>query len=196
MSPLKTATKSDLTRQRILDAAAKTFRERGYAAASLRDIATAAGMQAASLYYHFDSKDQLAEEIMTVGVDGSYAAVKTAVAALAKTASPLDQLEAAFAAHLTYLLNQSDYAVAMLRMLHQTPKPIRERILKRQRAFGRLFDRLLKRAQSDGLMKPGLDLSSMRMLIFGAMNWTPEWYATPGLTPSELATQLRRMIER
>ena len=51
--------KADLTRQRILDAAAHTFLEKGYAATRLSDIATAAGMQAGSIYYHFDSKEQI-----------------------------------------------------------------------------------------------------------------------------------------
>ena len=196
MQEQKKAKKSDVTRLRILDAAAKTFREVGYSAASLRDIASATDMQAASLYYHFESKDQLAEEIMKEGVDGSYKAVKNAVATLPEGANPLDKLEVGFEAHLTYLLNQSDYAVAMLRMLHQTPAPIRERTQKRQRAFGRFFGDLLEAAQTQNLVAPEADLSALRMFLFGAMNWTPEWYTESGLAPSELAAQLRLMIER
>ena len=196
MSGQKHATKSELTRQRILDAAATTFRESGYSAASIRDIAEAAGMQAASIYYHFENKDQLAEEVMKRGVDGSYAAVRNAVGVLSKRANPLDQLEVAFTAHLTFLLDQSDYAVAMLRMLHQTPPAIRARVLQRQRTFGRFFGDLLEAAQSQSLIDPKSDLSALRMLLFGAMNWTPEWHSETGLSPSQIAAQLRRLIGR
>ena len=196
MSGQTHATKSELTRQRILDAAAKTFRESGYSAASLRDIAEAAEMQAASIYYHFENKDQLAEEVMKRGVDGSYAAVRDAVGLLSKGANPLDQLEVAFTAHLTFLLDQSDYAVAMLRMLHQTPPAIRARVLQRQRRFGRFFGDLLEAAQSQSLIDPKSDLSALRMLLFGAMNWTPEWHSGTGLSPSQIAAQLRRLIGR
>jgi len=44
-------------RDRILDVA--LFQERGYTAVAMRDIAEAAGMRTASLYYHFPSKEEL-----------------------------------------------------------------------------------------------------------------------------------------
>ena len=196
MNTLTHPSKSAQTRSRILDAAAKLFREVGYTAASLREIAKLADMQAGSLYYHFDSKEELAEAVMAVGVDGSEAAVRLAVSALPDSADVLDQLEAGFAAHLTFLLDRSDYAVAMLRMLHQTPNHIRERTLQRQRHFGRLFSELFEQAQLEGAINPALDLSAIRMLLFGAMNWTPEWYSSQGLNASELASQLRRLLEQ
>ncbi|WP_417612667.1 TetR/AcrR family transcriptional regulator [Parasphingorhabdus sp.] len=195
MSTVTSPSKSAQTRTRILDAAASLFRQVGYGAASLRDIAQKADMQAGSLYYHFDSKDELAEAVMLAGVEGSDAAVRGAVAALSPDASVLDRLEAAFEAHLTFLLSRSDYAVAMLRMLHQTPNSIQQRTLERQRDFGRFFGELFEMAKKEGVIKPALDLSALRMLIFGAMNWAPEWYSDSGLTPSDLAAQLRLLIE-
>jgi AcrR family transcriptional regulator len=44
------------SRDRILDAALELFATHGYAGASMRQIAAAVGMQAASLYNHFDGK--------------------------------------------------------------------------------------------------------------------------------------------
>src|SRR5947209_17027405 len=49
------------TRRQILDQAARLLRTNGYASTSLRDIAAATGMKAGSLYYHFASKEALAE---------------------------------------------------------------------------------------------------------------------------------------
>lgn len=46
-------------RDRILDVAEALFQERGYTAVAMRDIAKAAQMRTASLYYHFPSKEQL-----------------------------------------------------------------------------------------------------------------------------------------
>src|ERR1700734_54601 len=51
--------KSEATRKRILDAALKIFRERGFNAATMREIAAAAGMSLGAAYYYFDSKDSL-----------------------------------------------------------------------------------------------------------------------------------------
>jgi AcrR family transcriptional regulator len=47
------------SRQRIIDAARAVFAERGFDVATNREIADAAGMTAAALYYHFDSKGEL-----------------------------------------------------------------------------------------------------------------------------------------
>jgi AcrR family transcriptional regulator len=51
------------TRQRILVAAVELFSERGYAGTSISDIARALGMTKASLYYHFESKQQILEAV-------------------------------------------------------------------------------------------------------------------------------------
>lgn len=51
--------KSEATRQRILNAALGVFRERGFEAATMREIASAAGVAVGAAYYYFDSKDAL-----------------------------------------------------------------------------------------------------------------------------------------
>src|SRR6185312_1309491 len=51
--------RGDETRERIIDAAVKLFGERGFAAASTRDIATAAGVNAPALQYYFENKEGL-----------------------------------------------------------------------------------------------------------------------------------------
>jgi AcrR family transcriptional regulator len=52
-------TKSEQTRTRILTAALNVFRERGFEAATMREIATEAEMAVGAAYYYFDSKDAL-----------------------------------------------------------------------------------------------------------------------------------------
>ncbi|GGS45620.1 TetR family transcriptional regulator [Planobispora rosea] len=52
------------TRDRILDAARQLFAERGYAATSLADIASAVGVTKTAVAYHFHPKDRLAAELI------------------------------------------------------------------------------------------------------------------------------------
>ncbi len=59
-SPTKAPlTKSEETRARILEAALRLFREKGFDATTMRDIAAEAGMSLGSAYYYFDAKDAL-----------------------------------------------------------------------------------------------------------------------------------------
>jgi AcrR family transcriptional regulator len=53
------------TRRRILDAATELFNQRGYAGTSIRDIAERLGMTKGALYYHFASKDDLLQAMVT-----------------------------------------------------------------------------------------------------------------------------------
>ena len=59
MAEAAVSTKGERTRGRILDAAERLFAERGYEAASLRDIAAAAGVAQPGLYNYFDGKQAL-----------------------------------------------------------------------------------------------------------------------------------------
>ena len=190
----KSASKSTRTRQRVLAAAARVFREQGYAAASLRQIADAADMQAGSLYYHFDSKDELAEAVMDRGVTEALKRAKESVALLPADADAIDAIQAAFTGHLTYLLEEADFAVATLRMMQQTPEAVRVRHLRKQRTTGRFFGELFEQAQNQGLIDPSFNLSAMRMLLLGALNWSPEWFNARGLSAEELVQQLGELM--
>jgi AcrR family transcriptional regulator len=52
------------TRQTILSAAAKVFEERGYQASTISEILNAAGVTKGALYFHFPSKDHLAQGVL------------------------------------------------------------------------------------------------------------------------------------
>jgi AcrR family transcriptional regulator len=80
------------THARILDVASRQFRERGYSATSLKEIAAEVGVTKAALYYHFDSKTAILralvepmfaaiEEVLTQGVDCSTARMRRAFVA-------------------------------------------------------------------------------------------------------------------
>lgn len=51
--------KGDATRGRILDAALELFRDRGFDATTMREIAETAGVATGAAYYYFDSKDAI-----------------------------------------------------------------------------------------------------------------------------------------
>ena len=54
-----TPSKSDLTKARILETALRLFREKGFDATTMRDIASACDMAVGSAYHHFESKEAI-----------------------------------------------------------------------------------------------------------------------------------------
>lgn len=76
--------KSDETRRRILESALATFRERGFEAATMREVATAAGVAVGAAYYYFPAKDAIvlafyeaAQQQMRPTLEGVLAASKS-----------------------------------------------------------------------------------------------------------------------
>ena len=78
-------------RQALLSAAARLFRLQGFDGTSTRDIATAAGMQSGSPFYHFKSKDALLYAVMEAGM---HSAISRQVQAIDGALPPADAREA------------------------------------------------------------------------------------------------------
>ena len=168
--------KSERTRQRILDAAARTFRDKGFAGTTLNDIAVAAQLRAGSIYYHFDSKERLLEEVLDIGIARVSAAVKRSIAALPPDTSPTDRIRTGIEAHLRSLLYHGEYTSASFRIFGQAPRDVQSRVLSRRRAYADCWRDLLRQARAAGEVRAERDLGLARMLLFGALNWSVEWY--------------------
>lgn len=76
--------RSELTRQKIINAAVDLFSEHGYPATGLGDIIARAEMTKGAFYYHFDSKESLAEAIISDGGTAMLGAFR----AIAESSSP------------------------------------------------------------------------------------------------------------
>jgi TetR/AcrR family transcriptional regulator, cholesterol catabolism regulator len=187
--------KSERTRQRILDAAADVLAERGYGETRLSDIAERVGMQAGSLYYHFASRDELVAEILRIGIERSWDLVATAVGRLPSSATPIERLEAAIRAHTRSIVGQSSYASAHARTYGQVPTELAREHRKAMRAYGDYWHDLFGASQQAGEIDGDVDLFVTRMLAFGAMNWTSEWFRTADPEAVErLADQAVRLV--
>lgn len=186
--------KSSRTRRRLLDAAARLFKERGYAGTRQEDIADAAAIKAASVYYHFSSKEELMGEVLDQGIARCFDAVTAAVDALGPEAGLRARLRAAVAAHLDMLLRHGDYTAANIRSFGQVPEPIRRRHWPLREAYGDYWRGLLESGQRSGELKKDADLSLLRMLLLGSLNWAIEWYDPRRKTADEIAVTVVEMF--
>ncbi|MFO8075652.1 MAG: TetR/AcrR family transcriptional regulator [Egibacteraceae bacterium] len=86
-----TATPADATARALLDAALRVFVEQGVRSARMEDVAAAAGVSRATLYYHFRSREALLEALVLDGVDGLAGAVTGTI----DDGAPVEQVVAA-----------------------------------------------------------------------------------------------------
>lgn len=168
--------KAEDTRQRVLDVAARQFRDRGYAGVSLRDIADEAGLKAGSLYYHFRSKDEIVATVLDIGIALVHEAVEQAVAALPQGASPERLLTTAIRQHLQAFLAYSDYTSANVRIFGQLPPEVRRANLPARQRYEALWDAIIDRARAAGTVRNSVDTATFRLFLLGAMNASLEWF--------------------
>jgi len=183
----KTKSKVNKTKENILDAAAVLFSQRGYNGTALRDIANALDMKAGSLYYHFESKEQMVLEILTLGMKNIISTVINRVEALPENASSRDVLVAAAKGHLAALLEKGDYTSTSIRNYAQMPEPVQKKGHVLREKYEKMWRTWLLKAQQEGDIKESVDLKILRLSLLGAMNRTLAWYKEGGLSVDEIA---------
>jgi AcrR family transcriptional regulator len=188
-------TKSERTRERIVDATAKVLNARGYSGTRLSDIADIAEVQAPAIYYYFSSREELVEEAVSVGLERTIFLMRETLDAVPPTATPLERIRAAVAAHLNTLLTHSDHAAAAMRTLQQLPQDIRDRQLAAHRSYLEVWRGLLEDARAAGEMDPALDLRAALMIVLGALNWTVEWWDPGEGSLEPVITTAQTLIE-
>ncbi len=85
----------------LLGVAGRLFRERGFAATTVREIAAAAGLLPGSLHYRFATKEELLLALMERGMRRTIAQVR---AAMARERDPLERIRGAMRPQLKLLI--------------------------------------------------------------------------------------------
>mgnify|MGYP000604341506 FL=1 len=182
------------TRERILLEAARLFRHRGYAATTLREVADASGIKAGSIYYHFESKEQILGEVLDKGIQVVADAVHARVDALPATATARERVAAAIEGHLWGLLHHGDFTSANIRIYGQVPTAAKNRHRAVRRAYADYWDRLLEDALKRGELRPDSSTTMIRLFVIGALNWTVEWYNPQKGSFQDFVTQVNDIV--
>jgi AcrR family transcriptional regulator len=164
-------TRFDRRLARILVHAASVFCDKGYAAASMRDLSRASGVSLSGLYYYFESKEEL---LYLIQKHTFRTIVDRLRPRLDEVADPAERIRMFILNHLEYFLaNQK----AMKVLSHEDDalkNGFGSEIAALKREYYRICIELLdsyKRAR-------GLEFSSRTavLTLFGMMNWIYTWY--------------------
>ncbi|MDV8070906.1 TetR/AcrR family transcriptional regulator [Rhodococcus sp. IEGM 1366] len=189
-------TKAARTRVRIMDATARVLGRRGFARTPLSEIAKEAGLQAAAIYYHFTSREELIETVIREGTVQVNNHVRHELAGLPARTDPLDKIAVAVSAHLQVALGLSDYIIAAVRNSRQLPDYMRDSIRVNEEEYAALWRDLIDEAHQAGRIRSDADPYLSRMLVFGALNWAVEWWRPENLTAETVIETAQTIVRR
>ena len=173
------------TRRRILEVGLHLFATRGFAATSVRDLATVLELQPSALYAHFRSKDHILAELARYGYEAHEAAIRSAVDAAA--ADPVARMRAFVRAHSLVHAAYPHLAVVVNEELQGLPEELARPALAIRQTSTALLLRLIEDGIAAGVFVPTNVMVAAAAI--GAMGLrVPYWFtAGESLDAPELA---------
>lgn len=181
-------TKGAQAKARIISEAETLFNQQGFDGASMRDIASAAEMQPASVYYHFESKEEL---LWAVWEKGGVELLERVKSAIADKTEPWERMETACIAHTTGLLDwrRANQALFVMPPWHY-PESIKARVIALRDEYEAIFIGLI----DDVPLRKGVDRRYLRLSLIGALSWSLFWFKKERDTPSAIAKQILSLL--
>jgi len=161
-------TKGELTRQRIVEAAAQIFNRHGYEGSSLNALMEATGLKKGGIYRHFASKEELAAEAFDYTWDAVW---KTRLFHVDDKASGMEKLKHLIA---NFIERRSPVAggcpVLNTAVDADDGNPVlRARVAKALRSWTRRLETYMEEAKSEGDAKPDADPRAVATLIVASL---------------------------
>ncbi len=162
--------------------ASHVFRRKGFAAATTREIAAAAGMLPGSLHYRYASKEDLLLALMERGITRATTTVRRAIS---QESDPIERLRAGLRAHLRLLLHEDEAIYVLLYEGRALSGDARAEMVRLRDRYDALWDGMLHAAAGTGRLRAGVNLRLLRLLLLGAVNWTAQWFSPHGAFSSD-----------
>jgi AcrR family transcriptional regulator len=172
-------------RRAIEDAASSLFRERGYAATSVRDIAEALAIRGPSLYAHVTSKEDVLWSIVDRAAHRFEDAAATAEAATGD--DPSARLAALVRAHVDVIAADPGEASVFVAEWRHLSTDRRQAILDRRDGYEARFRSVIADGMAEGAFAL-TDPAIAATFVLSALNGIATWYRPTGrLTPDRIA---------
>ncbi|WP_297831010.1 TetR/AcrR family transcriptional regulator [Pseudomonas sp.] len=184
-------TAPDSARGRLLQVAAHLFRNKGYERTTVRDLASAVGIQSGSIFHHFNSKDEILRAVMEETVRYNTALMR---AALEEVSGVRDRVLALIRCELQSIMGGSGEAMAVLVYEWRSLSPQGQvQVLALRDIYESLWLQVLGEAKAAGYIRG--DVFITRRFLTGALSWTTTWFSAQGsMTLGQLAEEALLMV--
>ncbi|WP_030785980.1 TetR/AcrR family transcriptional regulator [Streptomyces sp. NRRL S-920] len=180
-------------RRELLGIAADVFAEQGYNATTVRKIADAAGMLAGSLYYHFDSKESMLEEILRTFLTELWDGYDTVLQA---QLGPRETLEALVTESFREIdRHRAAVAIYQKESRHLVAQRRFQYLSDSQQRFEKAWLTTLERGVAEGVFRDDLDIRLAYRFVRDTVWVAASWYRPGGgHSPEEIARQYLSMV--
>jgi AcrR family transcriptional regulator len=164
-------------RTEICEAAVKVFNQRGFGGASLSKVAKEIGIDRATLYYYFSSKEQLFDEIVGAVLEKNHAlAVKIAKSRMSPRRKMRELVTAMMTSYgetypLLFIYIRED-----LRQVSKNRSEWSDRMKKLNIGIEQAFIQIIEQGQADQSFRKIGSSRTIAYGILGMLNWTHRWY--------------------
>jgi AcrR family transcriptional regulator len=180
-------------KEQIYSTARSLFRERGYPATTVRDIAREMNMQAGSLYAHIESKEDVLWEIVNRAADQFLAGAEPIATSGLR---PTEKLRELVRAHVGMVATNLAEATIFLHEWKFLGEERRRNIAERRNRYESLYRHVVEEGIASGEFAP-TDPKMATLLVLSAVNWMPQWYNPSGpLSPAEVADSFSELVLR
>ena len=178
-SQRKKASKKDF----IIQRAAAMFREKGFPATSMRDLAEAVGIEAASLYNHIQSKSEILQEIVFRIANECNVHLESLDD---NGMNSTKKIEALIRFHVQMMLDRFDDYTVMINEWHHLSEPYLTNFTTQRRNYVQKMEVIIEEGVRTKEMKPVLPYVAM-LTILSSVRGLEFWHRSgKKITPQEL----------
>jgi AcrR family transcriptional regulator len=171
MARIRTA--KDVSRKEvILKAAAGLFHQKGYKAASMRDLAELVGVEAASLYNHIRSKTELLHDICFNVANIFWEHLNQIEVSNAK---PIEKLETLLRFHIKQMVENFEEVYISDREWRYLTDPYLSNFQNQRRNYRKRFTAIVEQGIADGEINK-IDASTAVLIILHAISGIESWH--------------------
>jgi AcrR family transcriptional regulator len=166
-------TEKDVSRKEvIIKAAARLFREKGYKAASMRDLAVKVGVEAASLYNHIRSKAELLHDICFNVANLFFDHIATVEA---MDVPAIEKLETLLRFHIRQMLENFEEVYVSDREWRYLAEPYLSNYQNQRRSYRRRFAAIIQQGIEQGQINK-IDASTAVLIVLHAVGGIDSWH--------------------
>ena len=168
---------ADVPRDRILRAAARLFREKGYKGTTVREVAEAAGIQSGSLFHHFASKEEMLLEIMR---EAFLSVCVRGEEIFFRESDPIRQLRELMRLELDSIINdeRKDYHVVLYFDWREAPESAKPELNRYRKRYQRCWQQALEACAAAGKLR--CEPAAANHIIYGALRGVMTWFKPGG----------------